>query len=129
MHYEGLIGMPRRYYDFSQWQTFGRFQSLNAFITFVAIVVFTVQLLFIFNFFVSIFKGRKVVTLNPWHATTLEWTTQTIVPPHGNWHGNIPEVFRWPYDYRDDGNGNDFIPQVVETTAYDVKEIESTVKA
>jgi cytochrome c oxidase subunit 1 len=72
--------------------------------------VFFAQLLFVFNFIMSIFKGRKVTTMNPWGSTTLEWTTP-INPGHGNWVGEIPEVHRWPYDYKDDGNGNDFIPQ------------------
>jgi cytochrome c oxidase subunit 1 len=111
MHYEGIAGMPRRYYDFSQWKSFSQFQHLNAFISVVTIIVFLSQLLFLLNFFSSIFDGRKVTVLNPWHATTLEWTTPTIVPPHGNWEGSIPKVYRWPYDYREDGKGNDFIPQ------------------
>lgn len=110
MHYEGLAGMPRRYYDFSTWESFKQFGVLNQFISFVAIVVFIVNLVFVFNFFYSLFKGRKVTTPNPWDATTLEWTTP-IVPGHGNWPGEIPEVHRWAYDYGKDGK--DFIPQTV----------------
>ncbi len=110
MHYEGVAGMPRRYYDFSAWESFKDYGSLNQFISVVVIVVFFAQLIFVFNFFASIWKGRKVTTMNPWGATTLEWTTP-IRPEHGNWEGPIPEVHRWAYDYRDDGNGNDFIPQ------------------
>lgn len=110
MHYEGLAGMPRRYYDYSAWETFKDFQNLNSFISVVTVVTFFAQLLFVFNFFVSIFKGRKVTKMNPWGSTTLEWTTP-IRPGHGNWEGPIPEVHRWPYDYKEDGEGNDFIPQ------------------
>jgi cytochrome c oxidase subunit I len=110
MHYEGIAGMPRRYYDYSAWESFKHFQGLNSFISIVAIIVFFAQLLFVYNFFVSIWRGRKMTTLNPWGSTTLEWTTP-IHPGHGNWIGEIPEVHRWPYDYRDDGHGNDFIPQ------------------
>src|SRR5215212_2020372 len=108
MHYEGLAGMPRRYYDFSGWESFNMFAGLNQFISFVSIIVFAAQLLFVFNFFYSIFKGRKVTTLNPWGAASLEWTTP-IRPGHGNWPGEIPEVHRWAYDYGKDGR--DFIPQ------------------
>jgi cytochrome c oxidase subunit 1 len=108
MHYEGLAGMPRRYYDYSNWESFKQFASLNTFISIVAIVTFAVQILFLLNFFYSIFKGRKVTTPNPWSANTLEWTTP-IKPGHGNWVGEIPEVHRWPYDYGKDGR--DFIPQ------------------
>lgn len=108
MHYEGLAGMPRRYLDKSIWVSFNQFGSLDQMITIVSIVVFAVQLMFVFNFFYSIFKGRKVTSQNPWGATTLEWTTP-IRPGHGNWTGEIPEVHRWPYDYGKDGR--DFIPQ------------------
>jgi len=108
MHYEGLAGMPRRYLDYSNWLSFNQFGGLNRFISTVAIIVFAVQLLFVFNFFYSIFKGRRVMTRNPWGSTTLEWTAP-IRPGHGNWPGEIPEVHRWPYDYAKDGR--DFIPQ------------------
>jgi cytochrome c oxidase subunit 1 len=108
MHYEGLAGMPRRYLDTSGWLSFNQFGGLNRFISTVAMIVFAAQLLFVFNFFYSIFKGRKVITQNPWGATTLEWTAP-IRPGHGNWPGEIPEVHRWAYDYAKDGR--DFIPQ------------------
>ena len=108
MHYEGLAGMPRRYLDYSNWLSFNQFGGLNRFISTVAVITFAVQLLFIFNFFYSIFKGRRVMVRNPWGATTLEWTAP-IRPGHGNWPGEIPEVHRWPYDYAKDGR--DFIPQ------------------
>jgi len=108
MHYEGLAGMPRRYYEYTNWESFKMFAGLNQFISFVAIIVFAAQLLFVFNFFYSIFKGRKVTTLNPWGAASLEWSTP-IRPGHGNWPGEIPEVHRWAYDYGKDGR--DFIPQ------------------
>ncbi len=110
MHYEGLAGMPRRYYDYSGWTSFNMFGGLNEFISFVALIVFATQLLFVFNFFYSIWKGRKVTTKNPWGANTLEWTTP-IRPGHGNWPGEIPEVHRWAYDYAKDGK--EFIPQDV----------------
>ena len=60
MHYQGLAGVPRRYLDYSNWESFNQFAELNKFISTVAMVVFAVQLVFIFNFFYSIFKGRKV---------------------------------------------------------------------
>ncbi|KYP13654.1 cbb3-type cytochrome c oxidase subunit I [Flavihumibacter sp. CACIAM 22H1] len=108
MHYQGLAGVPRRYLDFSGWASFNQFDGLNRFISIITMMVFAVQLLFVFNFIYSIFKGRKVRTQNPWGATTLEWTTP-INPGHGNWEGEIPEVHRWAYDYGKDGR--DFISQ------------------
>jgi len=110
MHYEGLAGMPRRYYDYSIWESFKQFGGLNQFISTVALIVFATQLLFLFNFFYSIWKGRKVTSKNPYNSNTLEWTTP-INPGHGNWVGEIPEVHRWAYDYAKDGM--EFVPQNV----------------
>src|SRR6187551_2814540 len=118
MHYEGLAGMPRRYYDYSNWVTFNQFGDLNRFISTVAMIVFAVQILFLFNFFYSVFKGRRVMTQNPWGSNTLEWTTP-IKPGHGNWPGEIPEVYRWAYDYGKDGR--DFIPQTEPVGANESK--------
>ena len=118
MHYEGMAGMPRRYYDFSPWVSFNNFQGLNRFISIVSIIVFAVQLLFVFNFFYSIFKGRKVKTQNPWGANTLEWTTP-INPGHGNWTGEIPEVHRWAYDYGKEGR--EYVPQTEPVGANEQK--------
>jgi cytochrome c oxidase subunit 1 len=108
MHYEGLAGLPRRYLDYRSWISFDQFGGLNQFISTVALITFGVQLLFVFNFIYSIFKGRRVMNRNPWGSTTLEWTAP-IRPGHGNWPGEIPEVHRWPYDYAKDGR--EFIPQ------------------
>ena len=54
---------------------------------------------------------------NPWKSNTLEWTAPQE-HFHGNWHGEIPHVHRWAYDYsktREDGEyvipGQDFVPQ------------------
>ncbi len=112
MHYEGMAGMPRRYFDYSNWESFKQFAEINKVISIAAIIVFFAQLLFLLNYFVSIWKGKKVTTLNPWKANTLEWTTP-IKPEHGNWEGEIPEVHRWAYDYKNNGEGGDFIPQTV----------------
>jgi cytochrome c oxidase subunit 1 len=108
MHYQGFAGMPRRYYDFSNWESFKQFGDLNQFISTVSMIVFVAQLVMVFNFFYSIFKGRKVTSQNPWGANTLEWTTP-IQAGHGNWPGDIPEVHRWAYDYGKDGK--DYIAQ------------------
>lgn len=113
MHYIGLAGVPRRYYSFDTFDAFRHFAELNKFITIAAIVVFALQVLFVINFFYSIWYGKKMTSKNPWNATTLEWTTP-IDGIHGNWPGKIPAVTRWAYDYGKDGK--DFIPQYMPTT-------------
>jgi cytochrome c oxidase subunit 1 len=101
MHYIGMAGVPRRYYSFDTFDAFKHFTEMNKFITVFAIIAFFIQLVFVINFFYSIWYGRKMKTKNPWQANTLEWTTP-IEPVHGNWPGNLPVVHRWPYDYNKD---------------------------
>jgi len=97
MHYIGIAGFPRRYYSFTNFDAFSTFADLNTFITVAAIITFFAQFIFLFNFFYSIFRGKKAPA-NPWNSNTLEWTTP-VNPGHGNWPGEIPKVYRWPYDY------------------------------
>ena len=101
MHYIGMAGVPRRYYSFDNFDAFRHFTEMNKFITIFAIIAFFIQLVFVINFFYSIWYGKKMKTKNPWQANTLEWTTP-IEPIHGNWPGNLPVVHRWPYDYNKD---------------------------
>ena len=110
MHYLGMAGVPRRYYKFDTFETFQHFATMNKFITVAAVVVFGLQLLFLVNYFWSMYKGRVVTEKNPWKANSLEWTTP-INPGHGNWPGNIPTVQRWAYDYGK--GGEEYIPQYV----------------
>lgn len=119
MHYLGMAGVPRRYYRFDSFETFGHFTQMNQFITIAAIIVFALQVLFVINFFYSIWAGKKMTVRNPWGANTLEWTTP-IRPVHGNWPGKIPTVQRWAYDYGKDGK--EFIPQI-EPIGEDEKEV------
>ncbi len=109
MHYIGMAGVPRRYYSFETFDAFKEFDQMNAMITVAAIITFGLQLVFVLNFFYSIWKGKKVKVRNPWGANSLEWTTP-IHPGHGNWPGKIPSVHRWAYDYGKDGK--EFIPQI-----------------
>ncbi len=113
MHYLGMAGVPRRYYAFDVYKTFSHFDDINKFITVAAIVSFIFQLIFVVNFFLSIWKGRKMTSKNPYGANTLEWTTP-IDTGHGNWPGKLPAVQRWAYDYGKDGR--EFIPQHMPMT-------------
>jgi cytochrome c oxidase subunit I len=111
LHYIGIAGFPRRYYQFTSFDFGKSFTDLNMFVTIAAIFTFFAQFIFLWNFFYSMFKG-KIAPMNPWRSTTLEWTTP-INPGHGNWAGEIPAVYRWPYDYSKPGSEEDFIPQTV----------------
>ncbi|MCB9252358.1 MAG: cbb3-type cytochrome c oxidase subunit I [Flavobacteriales bacterium] len=111
MHFMGLAGVPRRYYQFTILPEFGVWDDVNVLITMAAIVGALAQLIFLYNFFSSIFFGKKSVQ-NPWKSNTLEWTAP-VERIHGNWPGEIPTVHRWPYDYSKPGYDDDFIPQTV----------------
>jgi cytochrome c oxidase subunit 1 len=115
MHFIGYAGFPRRYYAFTNFDYMNNFANLNWFITVAAIITASMQLVFLFNFFYSMFWGRKAPQ-NPWGSNSLEWTTPAGIPGHGNWPGEIPEVHRWPYDYSKPGAPEDFIPQHIPLT-------------
>src|SRR2546430_5665513 len=67
------------------------------------------QVIFYSNVIWSMFKGKKASD-NPWEATSLEWTTATP-PPHDNFAGHAPTVYRGPYEYSVPGAAKDFLMQ------------------
>jgi cytochrome c oxidase subunit 1 len=111
MHFMGLAGVPRRYYANTAYDQFDVFIDMNQFVTIAAIVGGAAQILFLVNFFGSIYRGKRAPQ-NPWHSNTLEWTAP-VEHLHGNWPGDIPYVYRWPYDYSKPGAELDYIPQNV----------------
>ncbi|MFT4642988.1 MAG: cytochrome c oxidase subunit 1 [Candidatus Azotimanducaceae bacterium] len=111
MHFVGLAGLPRRYYTTTAFPYFDDLSDINIIITLFALVGGAAQLIFLGNFFWSIYKGKRA-TQNPWKSNTLEWTTP-IDHIHGNWPGEIPEVKRWPYDYSKPGYKEDWVCQTV----------------
>jgi cytochrome c oxidase subunit I len=111
MHFIGMAGLPRRYYTNTAFPLFDELADTNVLITMFAIVGSAFQLLFFWNFFYNIFKGKKA-PMNPWNSTTLEWTAP-VEHIHGNWPGELPEVHRWAYDYSKPGYDVDFVPQNV----------------
>jgi cytochrome c oxidase subunit I len=111
MHFIGMAGLPRRYYTNTAFPLFDDLADVNVLITVFALVGAVFQLAFIWNFFYSIFYGKKA-PMNPWKSNTLEWTAP-VEHMHGNWPGEIPHVYRWPYDYSKPGHDDDFVPQTV----------------
>jgi cytochrome c oxidase subunit I len=121
MHFLGIAGHPRRYADLSgveylhtntQHGLWGYATSLLAvqhFISIAAFLTIAAQLLFLGNFIFSWWRGKKA-GMNPWNATTLEWTVSSP-PPHDNFAGHIPKVYRGAYEFSVPGEKQDFIPQ------------------
>ena len=109
MHFVGIAGAPRRYYEYSNFEFLNGVQDLQPIISTFAIVGAIGQLFFLFNFFYSIRYGQKAVQ-NPWKSNTLEWTTP-VKHIHGNWDGPLPIVHRWAYDYSNPVHEEDFVVQ------------------
>lgn len=109
MHYQGLTGMLRRYYDHSiyDFQTVGR--ELSKPISYWAFAAFAGQFVFLLNFFWSAARGRRVGS-NPWESTSMEWNTASPAP-HGNFGALDPVALRGPYDYAPEGSSKEYAPQ------------------
>src|SRR5689334_21052921 len=109
MHYLGMAGNPRRYSQFTELKYLAPLLPIHKFITYAAIITITAQLIFVFNLFWSMAKGKKAGQ-NPWESTTLEWITATP-PPHDNFGGVTPVVYHGPYEYSVPGAAKDYIMQ------------------
>ena len=111
MFIEGLAGVSRRLYDGgAQYAHAQGVLHLNVGMSISAWCLGLAQIPFIFNFFWSMRKGKKV-SENHWEATTLDWTATTSPPlAHGNF-AHLPEVHRGPYEYSVPGVERDFVPQ------------------
>lgn len=106
MHFLGR--MPRRLADPYVYDSLRDFLPLNQFMTVCAFAMAATQLLFVGNFFFSLFWGT-VANKNPWRSNTLEWTTESPPPP-GNFRMQ-PVVNRDPYQYSHPDRDDDFWPQ------------------
>jgi cytochrome c oxidase subunit 1 len=108
----GLAGQHRRVYDYTNFPELALpwMQSTREFATIALLIMLAFQVIFIVNFFYSMFKGKQAGK-NPWQATTLEWTTESP-PGHGNWpEAELPTVYRGPYEYAHPDRKEDFWPQ------------------
>jgi cytochrome c oxidase subunit 1 len=109
MHTMGIVGMPRRYAQFTEYRFLDSLHPLVVFVSIAAIITVLTQLVFYFNLIWSVFKGKKAGA-NPWEATTLEWVTDSP-PPHDNFAGVLPVVYRGPYEFAVPGAPNDYLMQ------------------
>ncbi|MDP2602784.1 MAG: cbb3-type cytochrome c oxidase subunit I [Deltaproteobacteria bacterium] len=108
MHFLGVGGHMRRIYNPMQYEFLMPLQYWNVFITVSALILGASQIFFLFNFFWSLFAGKKAER-NPWQANTLEWVAPTPTP-HGNFEVQ-PVVYRGPYEYSSPEVKEDWLPQ------------------
>jgi cytochrome c oxidase subunit 1 len=109
MHFLGVAGGLRRYAQVTEFEFLKPLQPLHLFISVAAFITIAAQLIFVFNFFWSMRRGEKA-SVNPWEATSLEWTIPSP-PPHDNFGAVEPVVYRGPYDYSVPGASKDYILQ------------------
>jgi len=57
--HDGLAGMPRRYYDYSEASYFDEFSNQITFVAVLTLLLIIAQLLFVFNFCYSILRKPK----------------------------------------------------------------------
>jgi cytochrome c oxidase subunit 1 len=105
----GAAGQHRRIPDFTIYPELASMQPWRGVATTALLVMLAFQFLFLWNFFVSLFRGEKAGK-NPWRSNTLEWTTESP-PPHGNWPEGLPTVYRGPYEYSHPDRTEDYWPQ------------------
>ncbi len=87
MHLLGIAGNPRRYADLTTFDFLAPLTTLHNAVTGFAYFTAAAQVLFLYNLFVSMRRGKRAV-LNPWHATTLEWAV-----------GAVEQVYCGPCEY------------------------------
>jgi cytochrome c oxidase subunit 1 len=108
----GLAGQHRRIYSYELFPELATpfLQNLRILATCALIVMLLFQVLFLLNFFISMFRGAKAGK-NPWRSNTLEWTADSP-PGHGNWPvDELPTCYRGPYEYGTPGRDTDYWPQ------------------
>jgi cytochrome c oxidase subunit 1 len=108
MHQIGLAGLMRRTADPYAYEVYAHLQPLNEFISISAFCLFLWQGIFVFNFFNSIYRGKRIGR-NPWKANTLEWDAPSP-PGHGNFDREM-RVYRGPYEYASPLVEEDYLPQ------------------
>jgi cytochrome c oxidase subunit 1 len=97
MHFMGLASGLRRYAQLSEFEFLMPLQPLHLFMSVAAFITIAAQLIFVFNFFWSMRSG-KPAGVNPWEATSLEWTIPSP-PPHDNFGHTEPVVYHGPYEF------------------------------
>jgi cytochrome c oxidase subunit 1 len=79
-HMLGLLGMPRRYYTYSEgglWEAYNLISSIGSAIMAIGMLVFVWNVIK-----THMFRQGKRAGNDPWLADTLEWYTTSPPPPH-----------------------------------------------
>ena len=96
MHFLGILGAPRRYADFKELEFLAKSGILQRITTYSAYFTAAAQLLFFGNYFYAKWRG-PLAAINPWDATTLEWTEPSESPVVNH----APDVYSLPGEEKD----------------------------
>jgi cytochrome c oxidase subunit 1 len=94
MFYLGMMGMPRRYYDYMK-----EFHSGNILSTIGSWILVTGFVIILINLIRSARNGAPA-EMDPWHSKTLEWTVSS--PPSLENFDELPVIAEddGPYNYK-----------------------------
>ena len=108
-HVMGIVGAPRRYATHAHLQFLQSVMPLQRFVTYAAFLTAAAQLIFLYNLFWSLWRGKKAEP-NPWEATTLEWSSVSL-SADDNLTGEKPIVYRGAYEFSVPGAAKDYLMQ------------------
>lgn len=89
----GVMGMPRRYFDYLP-----EFHMPN-FIATIGSWILSVGLLLMIGNLIVAFRKREKAVANPWNGLTLEWSVAS--PPSLENFDEIPTITKGPYEYHE----------------------------
>lgn len=89
----GVMGMPRRYFDYLP-----EFHMPN-FIATIGSWILSVGLLLMIGNLIVAFRKREKAVANPWNGLTLEWSIAS--PPSLENFDEIPTITKGPYEYHE----------------------------
>jgi cytochrome c oxidase subunit 1 len=108
MHWLGLLTQSNLLPEPQRIALASASASIRTLVTVATIWTVAAQVLFVANFFGSVFRRKVKGENNPWRATTLEWDTLSV--PAGNLGGEAPVVYRGAYEFSGPFP-DDFVPQ------------------
>jgi len=109
MHWLGILTQSTLLPDTQRMALASAGASIRTLVTAATIWTVVAQILFVVNFFGSLWRRKGTVENNPWRATTLEWSVASPAPLD-NFGGEAPAVYRGAYEFPAESPA-DFVPQ------------------
>ncbi len=93
----GMAGQQRRLWNPFEYTFLEHLADANRWTSYFGFALGLSQLIFVVNFFASVFKKDKQEVDNPWEIGTIDW--ETTSPPAVHNFDTIPTVVRGPHEY------------------------------